>query len=285
MFNTYFNIHRELLKKTYQEDYDLPDLNSTYTWCSMAHSKNDQVLDRHLMVTFWTNADWDIDQTNEIVESSRFPVWFHDKVLFAGREFPNKMLDWLIGAATWKYATPYPNYVNVALTDLCFQMFAEVKDVDQLLEMIRSTCLTDYIRYDLNGDGDTNDTYDGQPETQPLQLINPAWFFQKYLMPTADLLSVKEDETVDLEKAYYLGIVFDIPGAEVKVDGQWLAYNDKNKDVIMDQNPMTLEWRLNANLLRKFGYKQGDTIAGQILVVDDQWNGLTITKDITVKVE
>ena len=104
-------------------------------------------------------------------------------------------------------------------------------------------------------------------------------------MPTADLLSVKEDETVDLEKAYYLGIVFDIPGAEVKVDGQWLAYNDKNKDVIMDQNPMTLEWRLNANLLRKFGYKQGDTIAGQILVVDDQWNGLTITKDITVKVE
>ena len=53
-------------------------------------------------------------------------------------------------------------------------MFAEVKDVDELLDMIRSTSLTDYIRLDLNGDGDTNDTCDGQPETQPLQLINPA---------------------------------------------------------------------------------------------------------------
>ena len=60
------------------------------------------------------------------------------------------------------------------MTGLCFQMFAEAKDVNQLLEMIRSTCLTDYIRFDLNGDGDTNDTYKGQPETQPLQLINPA---------------------------------------------------------------------------------------------------------------
>ena len=46
------------------------------------------------------------------------------------------------------------------MADLCFQMFAEVKDVDELLEMIRSTCLTDYIRLD------------GQ--TQELQLMNPA---------------------------------------------------------------------------------------------------------------
>ena len=60
------------------------------------------------------------------------------------------------------------------MADLCFQMFAEVKDVDELLEMMRSTALTDYIRFDLNGDGDTDDVVDGQPETQPLQLINPA---------------------------------------------------------------------------------------------------------------
>jgi hypothetical protein len=39
-------------------------------------------------------------------------------------------------------------------------MKADVKDVNELLEMIRSTCLTDYIRLD------------GQ--TQELQLINPA---------------------------------------------------------------------------------------------------------------
>lgn len=53
-------------------------------------------------------------------------------------------------------------------------MKADVADVDELLEMIRASALTDYIRFDLNGDGDTNDIHDGQPETQPLQLMNPA---------------------------------------------------------------------------------------------------------------
>ena len=60
------------------------------------------------------------------------------------------------------------------MAGLCFQMYAEAKDVDELLEMIRFTALTDYIRFDLNGDGDTDDVVDGQTETQPLQLINPA---------------------------------------------------------------------------------------------------------------
>lgn len=46
------------------------------------------------------------------------------------------------------------------MTDLCFQMFAEVKDVDELLNMIRATSLTDHI------------SLDGQ--TQALHLINPA---------------------------------------------------------------------------------------------------------------
>lgn len=69
------------------------------------------------------------------------------------------------------------------MMDLCFQMYAEVEDVDKLLEMVRSTCDTDYIRMDLNGDGDTNDNVDGQSETQALQLMNPAKFFKKYLMP------------------------------------------------------------------------------------------------------
>ena len=53
-------------------------------------------------------------------------------------------------------------------------MKADTPDTDQLLEMIRSTALTDYIKLDLNEDGDTNDNYQGQPENQPLLLINPA---------------------------------------------------------------------------------------------------------------
>ena len=53
-------------------------------------------------------------------------------------------------------------------------MKADVTDVDELLEMIRSTALTNYIRFDLNEDGDTDDTYDSQTETQPLILMNSA---------------------------------------------------------------------------------------------------------------
>jgi hypothetical protein len=53
-------------------------------------------------------------------------------------------------------------------------MRADTPDSDQLLEMIKSTALIDHIKFDLNGDGDTNDNYQGQPENQPLLLINPA---------------------------------------------------------------------------------------------------------------
>ena len=106
-------------------------------------------------------------------------------------------------------------------------------------------------------------------------------------MPTKESLSIKEDGSAVLEKGYYHGIVFDIPGAEVLIDGQWIAFNDKNKAQILAQNPMVLEWRLNADsdLLRKMGCSSGDDIKGHILVVDDQWNGLSITKDIRIKIE
>ena len=164
-------------------------------------------------------------------------------------------------------------------------MFAEVKDVDTLLEMIRSTALTDYIRFDLNGDGDTDDVVDGQTESQPLILMNPAGFFLKYLMPTVLPASIKTDETIALEKGYYHGIIFNIPGAEVNINGEWIAFTENNKDLILAQNPMTLEWRLNGELLNKYGYKAGDTVKGQIIVVDDMWNGLNITKDFSVTLE
>lgn len=104
-------------------------------------------------------------------------------------------------------------------------------------------------------------------------------------MPTEELLTVKQGETLNLGTGYYHGVVFDIPGAEVKINGQWTAFTDKNKDAIKAQNPMNLQWRVNTDQLRKMGYKPGDAVKGRILVVDDQWNGLTISKDITVKVE
>ena len=115
--------------------------------------------------------------------------------------------------------------------------------------------------------------------------MNPAGFFQKYLMPLALPDCIKTDEAITLEKGYYHGVVYQVPGAEVKINGEWIAFTDNNKDLILAQNPMTLEWRLNGELLNKYGYKPGDTIKGQILVVDDQWHGLNITKDFSVSLE
>ena len=177
------------------------------------------------------------------------------------------------------------NYTNVAVADLCFQMFAEVKDVDELLEMIKSsTDLRDYIRFDLNGDGDTKDIHDGQPETQPLILMNPAGFFLKYLMPFDLPTTISISKTVALGKGYYHGLAFDIPGAEVKINDEWISFCAENKDLILVQNPFALEWRLNGDLLRQFGYKQGDNLKGKVIAVDDQWNGLNLSQDISITV-
>ena len=154
------------------------------------------------------------------------------------------------------------------MADICFQMFAEVADVDQLLNMIRSsTDLRDHIRF--NG------------EDQPLILMNPGGFFKKYLMPTVPS-SARLGENVMLKKGYYKGVVFSIPGAEVLINGEWKPFEDTDKELITAQNPFTLQWRLNGTRLRKLGYKQGTTLTGKVIAVDDQWNDLNLSIDITL---
>ena len=152
------------------------------------------------------------------------------------------------------------------------------------MDMIRSTALINYIRLDMNGDGDTDDVYNGQPETQPLQLINPAGVLKKYCLLSNIPTSISAGEVITLTKEWYKGLIFDIPGAEVKVNGEWIAYDAKNKNLILSQNPMNLEWRLNGSLLRKYGYASGQTLQGQIITVDDQWDGLRLEKDITIQI-
>jgi hypothetical protein len=259
-----------LKNKIYQENIDTDDEHWIYGFPSTANWKSDSNIDRHLLITIWTNADWDIDQTNMIYESSKYPVGFHNKVLFAGRMFP------YLSGSTWKiqadggtYTTSYPNYVNVAIADLCFQMKADVADVDELLEMIRSTSLTDHIKFNW--------------EDQPLQLMNPAWFFKKYLMPNNLPSSIQISKNVSLNKWYYKWIIFDIPWAEVKINWQWIAYNDANKSQIKSQNPMNLEWRINGDLCKKLWYKW-KSINWKIIVVDDKWNGLNIDKKFSVNI-
>lgn len=281
MFAAWTNVEIEK-NKIYNWEYEA-DEKWMYSLASLSNSNNNDQPNSHLIVTIATNKDGNIDQTNVTRESSKYPVWFKDNVLFSWRWFPQHR-EGVIYWPSWRYTTSDTNYFNVALADLCFQMKADVSDVDELLEMIRSTALTDYIRFDLNGDGDTDDTIDAQPESQPLQLMNPAWFFKEYLMPTSIPTNLKSDETTPLEKWYYHGVVYQIPGAEVNINGQWVPFTDDNKELIFSQNPMNLEWRLNGEALSNYNYKPGDTINGLIIAVDDKWNGLNITKDFSVNI-
>ena len=119
--------------------------------------------------------------------------------------------------------------------------------------------------------------------TKPLQLINPAGFFKQYLTPQELPTAISAGETISLDKGYYKGVIFSIPGAEVKINGEWVAFDNKNKDAIMSQNPMELEWRLSGELLKKYGYTSGQTVSGQIVTVDDKWGGLRLEVPMTVQ--
>lgn len=104
-------------------------------------------------------------------------------------------------------------------------------------------------------------------------------------MPTNLPAVIEEDETLTLNKGYYKGVVFDIPGAEVNINGVWTTYNDTNKTAILSQNPFSIEWRLNSTLLRKLGYSSGDAVTGNVIVVDDEWHCLNMANDITFEIE
>lgn len=257
-----------VMNKILQKDASPTD-SGEYWRPSLANGKNDATVDRHIMVTIWTNATGNADITGKDW-GSKFPIGFHKDVIFAWRTFPRKEPSrWHIQVLSEPYQTSSPNYVNLAMTDLCFQMFAEVKDVDELLNMIRATSLTDHISLDW--------------QTQALHLIDPAWFFQKYDMPTKLPSSIKSWETISLNKWYYKWVIFDIPWAEVKINWKWVAYTDSNKSQIKAQNPMNLEWRLNWDLCKKLWYSSSKPIQWKIIVVDDKWNGLNISKDISIK--
>lgn len=260
--------------KIYNGDYEA-DEYGMYFACSMANSDRNTRPGSHLLVTIGTDTKGDFLIDDFVNYGSKYPVGFADDVLFAGRAFViystvGGYYNGVIGTQTSSL-----NYVNVAMMDICFQMYAEVKDADELLEMVRSTSLTNYISLD---------GYKYHGDKQPLQLINPAGFFKKYLTPQNLPASISTGETLSLEKGYYKGVLFAIPGAEVKVGGEWIAFDNKNKEVILSQNPMNLEWRLNGNLIKKYGYAPGQTVEGQIITVDDKWGGLRLEIPMTVRV-
>ena len=148
-------------------------------------------------------------------------------------------------------------------------MFAEIKDIDELLDMIKSTSLKDYTRYD--------------DMTQELHLINPAWFIKEYLMPKDLPLEISSWDIIDLNKGYYKWIIFDIPWAEVNINWNWIPYNEENKSLIKQQNPFNLEWRLNWDLCKKLWYnKNNNNIKWNIIIIDEKYNGLNISNNINI---
>ena len=130
--------------------------------------------DRHHIVTIGSSKTGIINYNNpDSPPRSCFPIGFHDDVLFAGRAFPcygHSSDGRKIVEGEWsEYQCSYTNYVNAAMASLCFQLKADTKDVEELLELLRSTSLTDYAYKD--------------GITQPLHLINLAGIIKKYLTP------------------------------------------------------------------------------------------------------
>ncbi len=59
---------------------------------------------------------------------------------------------------------------------------------------------------------------------------------------------------------------------------------DAQENWLISQNPMNLEWRLNSDLLKKYGYTSGQTVEGQIITVDDKWGGLRLEVPMKIHV-
>lgn len=260
-----------LYKKVYNGLYE-SDWDGMYNSSSMANSDQNNYPDSNMRVVIWSNDKWDVDMTNSM--GSTFPVGFDDGVIVSGHPILPYNLNWkLFGEdlpRNWSYVTSLVTPATASEVQLIFGLYADVKDADTLLEMIESETEADYIS--LNG------------ITQAQQKYSPAIFVKKYCMTVDIPGSMALDETVSLNKEWYKGLIFNIPGAEVKINGEWIPFTAENASRIKATNPMNLEWRLNGTLLRKYGYTSGQTLQGQIITVDDQWNGLRLEKNITIQI-
>lgn len=230
---------------------------------------HDKTLDSHTLVSHGTLLPNDKDITHYTSGGCKFHVGFNPDVLFIGLPFPYKSPKsgkvWVDDITYSSLATPF---VEVSAA-LCFQMKADIKSADELLDLLRSTASTDTLWH--------------QDEMSVLKLINPKAFILRYLMPQSLPTTVGEGPYVHLEKGFYKGIIFDIPGAEVYIDGEWIPADDTFKQFIKAQDPFTLEWRLNVPKLVSMGYSNNAIIPGRVIFVDDQFKGLNIIKDFSIK--
>ena len=230
----------------------------------VAHGVHDNTLDSYLQISQGFIQD---NTATSLSGGCKFHVGFHPDVMFTGLPFPYKTSNgdiWVHNSTSSSLATPFV----ASIMGLCFQMKADIKSVDELLAMLRSTALTDTLRY--------ND------EIQTQQRISPGAYFKKYLMPLSLPVTVGNCPYVPLEKGFYKGVIFNIPGAEVKIDGSWITADASSANAIKSQDPFPLEWRLNVPKLIAMGYGNGATVTGRVIAVDDQCRGLDIEKDFSV---
>lgn len=80
-----------------------------------------------------------------------------------------------------------------------------------------------------------------------------------------------EMKKVDYEKIYkrYL-LRLKTPGIEVKINGQWIEFCEENESLIKSQNPMTLEFRFNRDLLDK--YNKTLFVPWKMLSIGGRWH-------------
>ena len=266
------------IKKVYNGVYELK-VGWMHNDASMANSDKNNFPNSNMRVIIWRNANWEADMTNS--QGSVVAEWFNKKSLVSGHPilpFYN-LKKWsnywkLYGQDLPKNGTYTVSYTTAAIASeaqLIFGLCPDVKDADELLEMIESnTANPDHIS--LNW------------ETWEIQKYSPANFVKKYLMPTELPSELNINETKELSKGSYKGVVFNIPGAEVLIDGEWIACTQQNAEKIKAQNPFNLEWRINGDLCKQLGY-ENKTVEGTIILVDDQYNGLNITVPISIAVK
>lgn len=244
-----------------------------YSLASLANSKMNDRPNSHIFVTIGTDVTWNINQTFAN-EGSKYPEWFNSNSLLAWRVSPYRV-NWLIYGPTWKYTTSYSNYFNVALLALMAELNPSIKDIDELLEMARSTQRHDII------------TYWNQSEI--LNLLDVWSIIKTELMPKISFYNVtftnNSEWIYKLEKWEYPNIIFDIPWAVIKINWEWIPYSKENWHYINNTEIHNYERWISNSELMKLWYNIWDHVEWKAIPLNSDWKKLDEKVHLPIHIE